>query len=115
MIDQLRIVLFDAGIILMKYFYQENEVSLKQDSSPVTQADIEVSDFLIQALQEYFPDDVFLSEEAMMDIDWKKRVRVIDPLDGTAMFLNKVPTFSIMIACIEKGRPIFSAVYYPVS
>lgn len=115
MIDTLRSILFHAWEIILKYFQDTLDIQMKWDNSPVTKADIEASEYLIEQFNSMFTDDEVLSEEKMDAVDRSKRVWVIDPLDGTAMFINGVTTFSVMIACIEKWRPIFSAVYYPIS
>ena len=40
---------------------------------------------------------------------------MIDPLDGTANFLNGIPIFAVSIALVHRGVPIVGVVYGPVT
>ena len=52
-----------AGEIALKYFRRGVEVTLKPDRSPVTQADREAEEVIVEILGRAFPDHGFLGEE----------------------------------------------------
>jgi 3'(2'), 5'-bisphosphate nucleotidase len=43
----------------------------------------------------------------------KKRVWVVDPLDGTKDFIDQTGDFGIMIGLVENGKPVLGMVYRP--
>ncbi|WP_151704983.1 3'(2'),5'-bisphosphate nucleotidase CysQ [Nitrincola alkalilacustris] len=96
--------------------WQENT---KSDDSPVTAADIAAHHLLLQGLQRITPDIPILSEESA-EIPWSIRQSwgrywLLDPLDGTREFLQRNDEFTVNLALIEQGKPIFGIVYAPVS
>lgn len=92
-------------------------------SDMVTEVDKE-SELRIKALiAEYFPGDCILGEESS---DWvgglsesfeycrkKKRVWVVDPIDGTTSFVMGLPIFSISIALVIDAKPVFALIHAP--
>ena len=42
------------------------------------------------------------------------RYWLIDPLDGTKEFVNRNGEFTVNIALIDSGRPVFGVVHVPV-
>ncbi len=113
--------ILEAGEVLIKYFEKKNyEVRYKSKSgkgSPVTDADIKSNEILKSKIASNFPDDGWLSEETVDDKTRleKKRVWVIDPLDGTNDFLKGIPEFSISVALVEDKNPVLGVVYNPVN
>jgi len=91
------------------------DVQTKKDRSPVTSADLEVNRLLHEMQREAFPDDGWLSEESPDDKTRleKSRVWIVDPIDGTKAFVNRVPEFCISIALVEAGRPVVAAIFNP--
>jgi myo-inositol-1(or 4)-monophosphatase len=112
---------FEAGEVLIEYFDKKNyKVRYKSKSgkgSPVTDADIKSNEILKSKIASSFPDDGWLSEETVDDKTrlGKKRVWVIDPLDGTSDFLKGIPEFSISVALVEDKNPVLGVVYNPVN
>ena len=66
---------------------------------------------------EAHPDYGWLSEETVDSPDRlsKKRVWVVDPLDGTKEFIEGVPHFVVSVALVENGEPIVGVLYNPVT
>src|SRR5207244_6358928 len=64
-----------------------------------------------------FPDDGGLSEATAHSADRvrKRRVWVVDPLDGTKEFIQHIPEFCVSIALVEDGRPVVAVEYNPVA
>jgi myo-inositol-1(or 4)-monophosphatase len=107
----------EAGQLAVGMFGTEVKSWIKDVSSPVSDADIAVNDFLEERLRSFNPDYGWLSEESADDpsrLD-KSRVWVVDPIDGTRAFLNKRKDWSISVALIEHGVPVLGCVYAPMS
>ncbi|MGX5915338.1 3'(2'),5'-bisphosphate nucleotidase CysQ [Aliidiomarina sp. Khilg15.8] len=105
-----------GDLVLQHYRAGDYSVAEKQDDSPVTSADIEASDFLIQALSELTPKLPVLSEEAI--VPWQERRQwsrywLIDPIDGTQEFINGSGDFAINIALVDNFRPVLGTIYWP--
>lgn len=108
------LIALEAGDIVLKYYGLE-DFDLKQDSSPLTKADLESNALITQKLQEIAPYQV-CSEEAVLEYAKRKDLEyfwLIDPLDGTKDFLAQNGGFTINIALIHKNRPILGVVFAP--
>ncbi|HTL60008.1 MAG TPA: 3'(2'),5'-bisphosphate nucleotidase CysQ [Nitrospira sp.] len=91
------------------------DVQTKKDRSPVTTADLEVNRILREMKDTHFPDDGWLSEESPDDaarLD-KARVWIVDPIDGTKAYVNKLPEYCISVGLIEAGMPVLGAIFNP--
>ena len=106
-----------AGREALRLAVEGFETYTKQDKSPVTSADLAVNQILRDSLSEAFPDDGWLSEETPDNSERldKKRVWIVDPIDGTRAFVRGVPEFSLSVALVENGLPVVSAVYNPAT
>jgi len=106
-----------AGAEALRFAVDGFETTQKADQSPVTSADLAVNRMLHTDLLAAFPHDGWLSEESPDDAGrlQKDRVWVVDPIDGTKAFINKVPEFCISVALIEHGHPTVAAIYNPSS
>ena len=91
------------------------EVQIKKDRSPVTTADLEVNRVLHEMQETYFPDDGWLSEESPDDPARleKARVWIVDPIDGTKAYVNKLPEYCISVGLVEAGMPVLGAIFNP--
>ncbi|MGH7781931.1 MAG: 3'(2'),5'-bisphosphate nucleotidase CysQ [Candidatus Binataceae bacterium] len=106
-----------AGEILRGHWHRGGyTIGSKGKDNPVTQADLEADRTLKRMLHEPFPEYGWLSEETVDSADRLKRRRVwiVDPLDGTKEFINGVPEFCVAIALIEDGEPILGVTYNPI-
>jgi myo-inositol-1(or 4)-monophosphatase len=104
-----------AGEILAKYYGGKYDVSEKSADNPVTAADLESNEALQKTILDAFPDDGWLSEETADDPARlkKKRVWIVDPLDGTKEFISHIPEFCVCIALVEDGVPKVAVEYNP--
>lgn len=111
-------VLKAAGdVILDVYNNQSIEVDYKEDDSPLTQADTAANEVIVSYLKEHF-DFPIISEEAL-EVPYATRVNyktfwLVDPLDGTKEFINRNGEFTVNIALITDGNPVFGGIYVPV-
>ncbi len=106
-----------AGKILMSYYDQDVEVHLKDKDSPVTQADRDSNEFITTELAKVFPDDGILAEESKDGLGRlsKRRVWIVDPMDGTKEFIEKVGQFAAMIGLAVDGVPVLGVVFQPTT
>lgn len=107
-----------AGEHLLTFYYRHIDCELKYDNTPVTEADLAVSRFLIDELQSLTPGIPVLSEESQA-IEFTERSKwtqywLVDPLDGTQQFLEKSDQFSVLIALVQHNIPTLGIVYSPV-
>jgi myo-inositol-1(or 4)-monophosphatase len=85
------------------------------DSTPITNADLAADAFLKERLLGARPDYGWLSEETADDPARlaKRRLFVVDPIDGTRAFLRDRPWWAVSIAVVEDHRPIAGVVFAP--
>ena len=104
-----------AGTVIRAVYETKYRVDYKRNDSPVTVADRQANHRIHQIIQHAFPHDGWLSEETIDSPDRlsKRRVWVVDPLDGTKEFIDKIPEFAVSIGLIEDGRPRLGVIYYP--
>ena len=104
-----------AGAAIMRFYHQGAKVRLKDDASPVTEADKASEGIVIDALQRLAPGIPIVSEEIAGDrsADLGRRFFLVDPLDGTKEFIEKRSDFTVNIALVEDGMPSFGLVYAP--
>jgi len=113
----LREVVREAGTIAKAAFIANDSKQWnKSDSSPVTEADIAVNNFLAETLCTARPNYGWLSEETKDDHSRHARPRsfVVDPIDGTRAFIDRTPNFAVSVAIIEKGKSIAGVVFNPL-
>ena len=103
-----------AGDAVLEIYNQDFSVSKKENNEPITEADIKSNNIIKKTLLSLgYP---ILSEESPDDLETRlgqKKVWIIDPLDGTTDFINKTGEFTIMIALVEKYKPILGVIFNP--
>lgn len=91
--------------------FSVNDIELKSPRSYVTYVDKAAEKKLVAALQKIVPEAGFITEEETINQTRKKLNWVIDPLDGTTNFIQKIPCYAISVALMEKEKPIMGIVY----
>jgi myo-inositol-1(or 4)-monophosphatase len=107
----------EAGEILRRHFRDGGyEVGSKGRDNPVTSADLEADAALREHLSRAFPDYGWLSEETADNAERlsRRRVWIVDPLDGTKEFIKGIPEFVVAIALAEDGVPVLGVSYNPI-
>ncbi len=87
----------------------------KGGGDPVTEADLASQGIIVEGLARAFPGDAVLSEEAPGELPSSGRCWVVDPLDGTADFVDGVEDFVVMVGLCVDGRPELGVVHHPPS
>jgi histidinol-phosphatase len=85
----------------------------KDDGSPVTDVDIRIDRLLTEQVAAAFGGDAVLAEESGGAKDGTD-MWIIDPLDGSANFVERVPVYAHMIARMRAGAAIFAMVSAPL-
>ena len=109
----------EAGNILSKYFLSSYDITIKEDKSPVTTADLAANEIIEERLSKLTPNIPRISEESS-SLDYQNRKQwdtfwLIDPLDGTREFIKNRPDFTVNIALIHLQQPILGTIYLPMS
>lgn len=119
MIEEMIDIARHAGAEIIKVYERDDfEKSVKEDNSPLTEADLAANKVITTMLSEKFPSIKLLSEESK-EIpytdrkDWDEYF-LIDPLDGTKEFIKRNGEFTVNIAYIKNGVPKLGVVYAPV-
>ncbi len=103
-----------AGRIALKYFRGGFEVARKPDDTPVTQADREAEQAIVEILGRAFPDCGVLGEEfggrGTKEVRW-----IIDPIDGTKNFVRGIGIWATLIALEERGEVTVGVIHNPVT
>lgn len=117
-ISELEPIARAAGDIIMAIYSQPFTVEYKGDESPLTAADKGAHEVIVQALAGLTPDIPVLSEESGPEVMGLRhgwfRYWLVDPLDGTKEFVSRNGEFTVNIALIEDGKPLWGLVYAPV-
>ena len=104
-----------AGELAHNYFKNRDRLIVEskgtQDEVSIADRDTEV--FLRTRILEAFPDDGILGEEGGDDSNGKRVVWVLDPIDGTACFVNGMFSWCISIAVVVDGVPGIGVVFDP--
>ena len=103
-----------AGEKVLEIYQRKFKVYEKEDTSPVTEADMASEGIILSGLRKYGYG--ILSEESKDGSSRlrKEKIWIIDPLDGTQDFLQKTGEFSIMVGLVYKREPFLGVVYKPV-
>jgi myo-inositol-1(or 4)-monophosphatase len=114
-LELLRTAAVTAGIIASSYFRRDLKTWMKENASPVSEADIVLDKFLASALLTARPDYGWLSEETADDLKRLEHARVfiVDPIDGTRAFIRGEDSWTVSLAVVENGVPVAGVVYAP--
>lgn len=106
-----------AGKLLMEFYATDTQVQWKGYDDPVTAADKAANELIVRALEQQFPDDAILSEEAPDTLTrlTKERVWMVDPMDGTKQFIERLEEFAVMIGLAIAGEPRVGVVFNPAT
>src|SRR5690348_14248549 len=114
-LDRIHSALEAARTVLKGFTPGAIETEYKSGHDPVTEADRAVDALLHKHLLR--DGEGWLSEETVDDVSrmQKRRVWVVDPLDGTREFVTGIPEFCVSIGLVEDGTPIAGGICNPVT
>lgn len=125
-LDQMIEWAFECGEILNDHLVRSYSEPLKILDKGMqglaTEADLLSERFVISKIREHYPDHGILSEEDAFARELKMEgaksnqyLWLIDPLDGTNNFYNKVPFFCVSLALNKGNETLVGVVYNPVN
>lgn len=117
---------FDCGEILNSYLVKSYDVPMKVmdkgKQGVATEADVLSEKFVMDKIKKYYPSHKILSEEdaftrelKMEGVKQDEYLWLIDPLDGTNNFYNRVPFFCVSLALTKGDTTLAGVVYNPVN
>lgn len=122
LIDEVLRIVRQAGDVVMAVYdgagdgQSELAVQHKDDNSPVTEADLRANAVLTAALNKVTPDIPVVSEEDPASHSFRRRDNrfwLLDPVDGTREFINRTGEFTVNVALLDHGYPVFGVVQAP--
>lgn len=110
-------VLHQADLVVRRSFGRHLNFSKKLSIQPatdiVTEVDVVIENLLKQELARILPGAGFIGEETencvAQNYNW-----IVDPLDGTLNFANKIPIFCISVALWQDNTPLYGVVSLPM-
>jgi myo-inositol-1(or 4)-monophosphatase len=105
----------EAGEIALSFFRRNPAQWTKGATSPVSEADLAIDAHLHARLTQARPEYGWLSEETADSSDRlsRRRLFVIDPIDGTRAFLAGKEEWMVALAVVSDGRPVAAALVAP--
>ena len=86
-----------AAAVTMPAFGARHDADRKPDDTVVTAIDRAAEHAIRAAVREHLPRDGVRGEEEGLDPGTSGRVWVVDPIDGTRMYVEGIPTWSTLI------------------
>lgn len=116
----------ECGEILNSYLVKSYRSPLKLidkgHQGLATEADVVSEAYVMEQIHKQYPDHKILSEEDAFAREMKlegahggEYLWLIDPLDGTNNFFNRVPFFSVSLALNKGSETLVGVVYNPLS
>ncbi|RFB95525.1 inositol monophosphatase [Rhizobium leguminosarum bv. trifolii] len=106
----------EAGALALDYFNKRETlvIETKRDLQDVVSiADRNVETFLRERVAAAIPEDGFLGEEFGHQAGRSGYTWVVDPIDGTAPFVNGMPTWCVSVAVLHQGVPVVGVIQAP--
>ncbi len=106
----------DAAVRVLEQFTPGAiDSTLKSGGDPLTEADVAVD----EVLKKLLPSDGegWLSEETVDSTArlGKRRVWIVDPIDGTREFIEGIPEWCVSIGLIEDETPVAGGIHNPAT
>ncbi|MBR9913547.1 MAG: 3'(2'),5'-bisphosphate nucleotidase CysQ [Algicola sp.] len=106
-----------AGAVIMQVYDTAFDVEIKDDKSPLTEADKRANDVINSFLK---PTPIPIISEENKQIDYTERKDwdtcwIVDPVDGTKEFIKRNGEFTVNIAMVNAGVPQLGVIYVPAT
>ncbi len=115
-ISNLKEIITEAGEISIDLRNEGLIIEQKKDNSPVTNADLKISNFIyskLTALDKKIP--IICEEQPLKDISNEEMIWLVDPIDGTKSYIKNMDSFTVNIALIRNQIPVIGLIYQPTS
>jgi myo-inositol-1(or 4)-monophosphatase len=105
-------ILHQAGQIALQGRHSA-QISYKADHTPFTDIELAMEKLIISYLHVHFPGDQIITEENGINGAATERVWLLDPIDGTKVYLNGLPVWGISLGLLINGLPSLGFFYMP--
>lgn len=105
----------ESGKIARQHFRARTAIDIKSDGSPVTIADRSIEAFILERVENTFPDHGLFGEETGQTGLDRDYVWVVDPIDGTRAFTTGFPLFGTLVSLMFQGQPIMGMIDAPAT
>ena len=114
-LDLAKRIAVEAGTLGLTYFARLDDLTVtsKGHQDMVSEADRDLETFLRREIAKAFPDDGILGEEHGLTAGTSGYTWVLDPIDGTANFVNGIPAWSVVVACVTEQDTIAGVIHDP--
>lgn len=114
-LERIREALGEASAVLRRFTPGDIEARRKVGDDPVTEADLAVDALLRRLLPQ--DGEGWLSEETRDDLSRldRRRVWVVDPLDGTREFVQGIPEWCVSVGLVVDGQPVAGGICNPAT
>ncbi|WP_431134005.1 3'(2'),5'-bisphosphate nucleotidase CysQ [Psychroserpens mesophilus] len=107
----------EAGKVIMEVYDTAFNVELKDDKSPLTEADKKANDVINSYLT---ATEIPIISEENKQTEYSVRKTwntcwVVDPVDGTKEFIKRNGEFTVNIALVKEGSPLLGVIYVPAT
>ena len=104
----------EAERITLSYFRRGAKITIKPDSTPVTEADRKAEEAVKKILHRAFPDHAIFGEEfGWLGNPDSEYVWIVDPIDGTKSFIRKIPLWGNLLALVYRGEVVLGVSNVP--
>lgn len=115
MLEDVKRIAEEAGRIAAARCATDYKTWEKVPGHPVCDVDLELDALLRERLTALDPEAGWLSEETLDDSDRyeRRRLWVVDPIDGTRDFLRRRPGWCVSVALVEDRVPVLGVLAAP--
>jgi len=107
----------DAAALALRMFGERDALTIESKGLQdwVSDADRGVEDRIRAALRQACPDDGIVGEERATVAGESGYTWVIDPIDGTTLYVNGAPGWCVVLACVHRGRTVLGVIADPIA
>lgn len=103
-----------AAVEIKRFDDLDFKISHKEGvNNLVTEVDHAAEKVIIETIKQSFPDHFILSEECGEIVQDSAYKWIIDPIDGTVNFANRIPLCCVSIGLEHDGKMILGGIYNP--
>ena len=104
-----------AGELSIDLYKKGLKIDIKEDKSPVSNADLKVNELITNKIKELTPNLPIISEETV-DLKAKNKEKIfwlIDPIDGTKEYIAGKDEYTLNAALVINTVPVLGMVGVP--
>lgn len=95
------------------FFQEHRSLHRKSPNDILSEADLALNEYFVKAIKKKYPDAKIIAEESENESLSDDLTFIIDPLDGTCNYANKIPLCGMQLAVLQDKEAILSIIYLP--